>query len=146
TPEAIRAFVDAVGVTKVNSRTDYAMLEHAIRDDLNHRAPRVLAVLDPLKVTLTNYPEGQTEDLDAPYWPHDVPKEGSRPVPFSRELVIERDDFMEEPVKGYKRLAPGRAVRLRHGYVITCDEVVKNDAGDIVELRCSVHPGTLGSN
>ena len=133
-----------MGVAKFNSRIDIAKLEFAIRDDLNTRAPRVLCVLRPLKVTLTNYPEGETETLDAPFWPHDVPKEGSRPLPFSRTLYIDRDDFMESPPKGFHRLSPGAEVRLRYAYVIRCDEVVKDDAGEIVELRCSYDPATRG--
>ncbi|MDX1545405.1 MAG: glutamine--tRNA ligase/YqeY domain fusion protein [Rhodothermales bacterium] len=145
TPEAIRAFAQIVGVTRVNSRVDLGLFEYALRDDLNHRAPRVMAVLDPLKVVLTNGPE-TPETLDADYWPHDVPKEGTRPVPFSRTLYIERDDFREEPPARYKRLAPGRSVRLRHGYVVTCDEVVKDGDGRVVELRCSYDPGTLDAN
>ncbi len=146
TPEAIRTFCDMIGVAKANSRVDYAMLEYAIRDDLNTRAPRVLAVLDPLRVVLTNLPEDHEETLEAAYWPHDIPKEGTRPVPFGRTLYIDRADFQEHPPKGYKRLAPGRAVRLRHGYVITCDEVVRDADGRVTELRCSVDRATLGSN
>jgi glutaminyl-tRNA synthetase len=146
TPEALRAFWDSVGVTKAENRIEISRLEHAIRDDLNHRAPRVLCVLRPLKVVLTNYPEGDTEWLDASYWPHDVPNEGSRPVPFTRELYIDRDDFMESPPKGFFRLSPGGEVRLRYGYVIRCDEVVKDAAGEVVELRCSYDPATRGGN
>ncbi len=144
TPEAIRALCEAVGVAKANSVVDLAQLEHAIRDDLNRRAPRVLAVLRPLKVVLTNYPEDQVERLDAPYWPRDIPREGSRQLPFSRTLFIERDDFMEEPPKGYFRLAPGREVRLRYGYLIRCEEVVKDAGDEIVELRCTYDPATRG--
>jgi glutaminyl-tRNA synthetase len=106
----------------------------------------VLCVPRPLRVVLTNYPEGKTEELDAPYWPHDVPNEGSRPLPFSRELYIDRDDFMESPPKGFFRLSPGAEVRLRYGYVIRCDEVVKDERGDVVELRCSYDPDTRGGN
>ncbi len=144
TPEAIRSFSEAIGVAKANSVVDVAMLEHAIRDDLNARAPRVLCVLRPLKVVLTNYPEDRVEWLDAPYWPRDIPREGSRQLPFSRTLFIERDDFMEEPPKGYFRLAPGREVRLRYGYFIRCEEVVKDGSGEIVELRCTYDPATRG--
>ncbi|MDX1489440.1 MAG: glutamine--tRNA ligase/YqeY domain fusion protein, partial [Acidiferrobacterales bacterium] len=146
TPEAIRAFWERVGVAKVNSRVDISLLEYSIRDDLNHRAPRVMAVLKPLKVTITNYPEDQEEWLEASYWPHDVPKEGSRNIPFSGTLFIERDDFMEEPSKKFYRLAPGREVRLRYGYFITCNEVIKDDAGEIVELLCTYDPATKGGN
>ncbi|MBV9772608.1 MAG: glutamine--tRNA ligase/YqeY domain fusion protein, partial [Gemmatimonadetes bacterium] len=146
TPEAIRAFWERMGVAKFNSRVDIGKLEFAIRDDLNHRAPRVLCVLRPLKVTLTNYPEGESEELDASYWPHDVPNEGSRPLPFSRELFIDRDDFMENPPKGFFRLSPGGEVRLRYAYVIRCDEVIRDGSGEVVELRCSYDPATRGGN
>jgi glutaminyl-tRNA synthetase len=144
TPESIRAFWEGIGITKAENRIEISRLEHAIRDDLNFRAPRVLCVLQPLRVVITNYPGGQTEELDAPYWPHDVPKEGSRLLPFSRELYIDRDDFMENPPKGFFRLTPGGEVRLRYGYVIRCDEVVKDERGDIVELRCTYDPATRG--
>jgi glutaminyl-tRNA synthetase len=146
TPEAIRKFCDLVGVAKTDSRVDIEKLEYCVRDDLNSRAPRVLCVLRPLKVTLTNYPDGQVEELDAPHWPHDIPKQGSRKVPFSRTLYIERDDFMEDPPKRFFRLAPGREVRLRYGYFITCTEVVKNDAGEVVELLCTYDPATRGGD
>jgi glutaminyl-tRNA synthetase len=146
TPEALRAFWEAAGVTKAPQRIEMSRLEHAMRDDLNHRAPRVLCVLRPLRVVITNYPEGRTEELDAPYWPHDVPNEGSRPLPFSREILIDRDDFAEEPPKGFFRLSPGREVRLRYGYVIRCDEVIKDERGEIVELRCTYDPATRGGN
>jgi glutaminyl-tRNA synthetase len=146
TPEAIRAFWERMGVAKFNSRIDIAKLEHAIRDDLNTRSPRVLCVLRPLKVTITNYPEGRTEELDAPYWPHDVPNEGSRLLPFSRTVYIDRDDFMEDPPKGFHRLSPGAEVRLRYAYVVRCDEVVRDDAGEVVELRCSYDPATRGGS
>ncbi len=144
TPEAIREFANRIGVAKTNSRVDAAIFEAAIRDDLNYRAPRVLAVLRPLKVVLTNYPTGHVEHLVAPYWPHDVAREGSRELPFSRELYIERDDFMESPPKGFHRLMPGGRVRLRHAYIIRCDEVVKDAGGEITELRCTYDPETLG--
>jgi len=142
TPEAIRAFADMIGVAKTESRVDIGKLEYAIREDLNAKAPRVLAVLRPLRVTITNFPEGEVEWIDAPYFPRDVGREGSRRVPFAREILIERDDFTEEPPPGYRRLAPGRAVRLRHAYVIRCDDVVRNDAGEVVELRCSYDPAS----
>ncbi len=146
TPEAIREFANRIGVAKANSRVDIGIFEAAVRDDLNYRAPRVLAVLRPLRVVLINYPDGKIEHLDAPYWPHDVPREGSRIVPFSRELLIEHDDFMEHPPEGFRRLVPGGLARLRHAYVIRCDEAVKNAAGEIVELRCTYDPDTLGKN
>jgi glutaminyl-tRNA synthetase len=144
TREAIRAFCDAVGVAKANSVVDVAMLEHAVRDDLNYRAPRVLCVFDPLKVTITNFPEGEEDWLDGDYWPRDIPKEGTRPLPFSRELWIERSDFMEDPPGKFYRLAPGREVRLRYGYFIRCEEVVKDARGEVVELRCTYDPETRG--
>jgi glutaminyl-tRNA synthetase len=142
TPESIRSFCEMIGVAKANSMVDYAKLEYAVRDELNHRAPRVMAVLRPLKVVLTNYPEGERESLEAPYWPHDVPKEGTRDVPFTRELYIERTDFMESPTKKYYRLAPGREVRLRYAYVIRCDEIIKDDAGEVMALHCTYLPDT----
>jgi glutaminyl-tRNA synthetase len=146
TPEAIRAFADGIGVARVDGRVEIGKLEHAIRDDLNMRVPRVLCVLKPLKVVITNYPEGQVEELDAPSYPHDVPKEGSRKLPFTRELYIERDDFMEDPPKKFFRLAPGREVRLRYAYFITCTDVVKDASGEIVELHCTYDPATKGGD
>ena len=146
TPEAIRDFCETVGVARKDARTELAVYEHAVRNDLNMRVPRVLCVVNPLKVVLTNYPEGQVEELDASYYPHDVPLTGSRKVPFSRELYIERDDFMEDPPRKFFRLAPGREVRLRYGYLITCTDVVKNERGEVVELRCTYDPETRGGN
>jgi len=146
TPEGLRDFVVTAGVSRKPQRTELATLEHAIRNDLNMRVPRVMCVVRPLKVVITNYPEGQVDQLEASYYPHDVPKTGSRVVPFSRELYIERDDFMENPPKKFFRLAPGREVRLRYGYFITCNEVVRNDAGEIVELRCTYDPATRGGD
>jgi glutaminyl-tRNA synthetase len=133
-------------VARKDARTELATWEHAVRNDLNMRVPRVLCVMKPLKVVLTNYPEDLVEELEAPSYPHDVPKEGSRTLPFSRELWIERDDFMEDPPKKFFRLAPGREVRLRYGYLITCQEVVKDAAGNVVELRCTYDPATRGGN
>jgi glutaminyl-tRNA synthetase len=142
-PEAIRKFCDMVGVAKTDSRVDLEKLEFAIRDDLNPEVPRVLCVLRPLKVVITNCPEGQVEELEAPYYPRDVPKEGSRTLPFSRELYIERDDFMDDPPKKFFRLAPGREVRLRYAYIIKCQEVIKDPkSGEITELRCTYDPET----
>ena len=146
TAEAIRTFIDTIGVARNPARVELATFEHAVRDDLNMRVPRVMAVLRPLKVVLTNYPEGQVEELDAPYYPHDVPLTGSRTVPFSRELYIERDDFMEDPPKKFFRLAPGREVRLRYAYLITCQEAVKDATGEIIELRCTYDPATRGGD
>ncbi len=146
TPEAIRAFASTIGVARKEARTELATFEHEVRNDLNMRVPRVLCVVKPLKVVLTNYPEGEVEELDASFYPHDVPLTGSRKVPFSRELWIERDDFMEAPPKKFFRLAPGREVRLRYGYFITCQEVIKDAAGEIVELRCTYDPATRGGD
>ena len=145
TPEAMRAFCEDIGVTRFNGLTNLVVLENAVRGDLNRRAPRYLAVLKPLKVVLTNYPEGQVEQLEAVNNPED-PAAGSRQVPFSRELYIEQDDFMESPPKQFFRLAPGREVRLRYGYFITCQEAIKDAAGNIVELRCTYDPETRGGN
>ena len=143
TPEAIRDFCDRIGVAKADSVVDVALLEYCLREDLNRRAPRRMAVLRPLKVVLTNYPEGRRERLEAVNNPED-PAAGTRLVPFSRELYIERDDFMEDPPKKFFRLAPGREVRLRYAYFITCEDVIKNDQGEIVELRCTYDPHTRG--
>jgi glutaminyl-tRNA synthetase len=140
TPAAVRHFAELAGVGRTENRTDIGKLEFAIRDGLNHIAPRVLCVLRPLAVTITNYPEGQVEELEAPYFPRDVPREGSRALPFSRELFIDRDDFMEDPPADYHRLSPGAEVRLRYGYVIRCDEVVRGEDGEVVELRCTYDP------
>ena len=143
TPESIQAFCDLIGIGKAENRVDIALLEYSIRNDLNYKAPRVMAVLKPLKVVITNYPEDKVEMLDASYWPHDVPKEGSRKVPFSRELYVEQGDFKENPSKKFFRLAPGQEVRLRYAYVIKCDEVIKDEAGNVVELRCSYDPESI---
>ena len=146
TPEAIRSFCNQIGVAKADSIVDIQLLEHCLREDLNRRAPRVMAVLDPLKVVIDNYPEGQVEELDAINNPED-PAAGTRRVPFSRELFIEREDFMEEPPKKFYRLAPGREVRLRYGYYITCTKVVKDSkSGEIKELHCSYDPATRGGD
>ena len=143
TPESIRNFCEQVGVAKRQNVIDIAMLEHAVRDDLNKRAPRALAVLRPLKVVIENFPIGQTEELEAVNNPED-PDAGTRKLPFSRELYIERDDFMEDPPRKFFRLAPGREVRLRYGYFITCTDVIKDDSGEVVELRCTYDPETRG--
>jgi glutaminyl-tRNA synthetase len=143
TPEAIRSFLDKIGVTKYNSITDIALLEHCLRDDLNRRSVRVLGVMDPIRVIIDNYPEGATEYLSAVNNPED-PNAGTRDVPFSRELFIEREDFMEDPPKKFFRLAPGAEVRLRYGYFITCQRVVKDDAGQVLELHCTYDPQTRG--
>lgn len=145
TPEAIRDFCDVIGVTKFNSLTDMSVLENSLRADLNKRADRAMAVLNPLKVVIENYPEGQTEELEAVNNPEDE-SAGTRIVPFSRELYIEQDDFMEDPPKKFFRLGPGREVRLRWAYFIKCVDVVKDANGEIVELRCTYDPETKGGN
>ncbi len=145
TPEAIRNFCDAIGVAKRDAVVDVAQLEHAIRDDLNRRSSRVMAVVRPLRVVIENYPEGQTEELDAVNNPEDA-SAGTRKVPFSKVLYIERDDFRQDPPKQFFRLAPGREVRLRYAYFITCKEVVKDASGNIVELRCTYDPATRGGD
>jgi glutaminyl-tRNA synthetase len=144
-PEAIRDFVRAIGVARADSLVDIAMLEHAIREVLNRDALRRMAVLKPLKVIIENYPEGQVEELDAVNNPED-PAAGVRKVRFGREIYIERDDFMEDPPKKYFRLAPGREVRLRYAYFVTCRSVEKNAAGEVVALRCTYDPLTRGGN
>ena len=145
TPEAIRSFCATIGVTRYNGLTDMVVLENALRDDLNKSAPRRMAVLRPLKVVITNYPEGQTDELDAVNNPEDA-SAGTRQVPFSRELYIERDDFMEDPPKKFFRLAPGREVRLRYAYFIKCEEAIKDADGNVVELRCTYDPATRGGD
>jgi len=145
TPEGIRLFTKRIGVDKTNSRVQFEVLENAIRDDLNARAPRVMAVLRPLKVTLSNYPTDRTEWLEADYWPRDIDKSGSRQVPLARALYIERSDFSLNPPEGWTRLAPGGEVRLRHAYFIRCDEVITDPvSGEAVELRCTVDLDSLG--
>jgi glutaminyl-tRNA synthetase len=144
-PEAIRNFVGAIGVSKTNGTLELAMLEHFVREDLNKRAPRVMAVLRPLKVVIDNYPEGQVEEVEAVNNPEDE-SAGKRKVPFSKVLYIEQDDFREDPPKQYYRLSPGREVRLRYGYFITARSVVKNDAGEVAEVHCTYDPATRGGN
>jgi len=146
TPESIRNFCERIGVAKTDSTIDIALLEHCIREDLNKRAPRVMAVLRPLRVVIDNYPEDQTEEVDAVNNPED-PDMGMRKVPFSRVLYIERDDFREDPPPKFFRLAPGREVRLRYAYFITCVGVVKDEhTGEVVELRCTYDPASRGGN
>jgi len=145
TPESIRDFCSRIGVAKKENVIDVAQLEHSVRDDLNRRAPRVLGVLRPLKVIITNYPEGKVEEVDVINNPED-PAAGYRKVPFSRELYIEQDDFREDPPKKFFRLWPGREVRLRCAYFLTCHEVVKDAAGEVVELRCTYDPATRGGD
>jgi glutaminyl-tRNA synthetase len=146
TPEAIRNFCQRVGIAKRDTVTELALLEHSIREDLNQRASRVMAVLDPLKVVITNYPGGQVEEFDAINNPED-PGMGSRKVPFSQEIYIERDDFLEDPPSRFYRLAPGREVRLRYAYYITCDDVIKDEVtGEITEVRCTYDPQSRGGS
>jgi len=145
TPQAIRNFSGAIGVSKTTGSIELAMLEHFVREDLNKRAPRAMAVLRPLKVVIDNYPESETEEMDAVNNPED-PGAGTRKVPFSRVLYIEQDDFREIPPPKYFRLSPGREVRLRYGYFITCKSVVKNDQGEVVEVHCTYDPATRGGN
>jgi glutaminyl-tRNA synthetase len=145
TPEAVRNFCGAIGVSKTNGSIELAMLEHFVREDLNQHAPRVMAVLRPLKVVIDNYPESQVEEMDAVNNPEDA-SAGTRKVLFARVLYIEQDDFREVPPKGYFRLSPGREVRLRYGYLVTCNSIVKNDQGEVVEVHCTYDPATRGGN
>ncbi|MBN1651103.1 MAG: glutamine--tRNA ligase/YqeY domain fusion protein [Bacteroidales bacterium] len=143
TPQALRAFSDRIGIAKRNNVIDVSLLEHSVREDLNQRAKRVMAVLNPLKVTIKNYPEGQSEELEAVNNPEDE-SAGTRMIPFSREIYIERDDFMEDAPKKFFRLAPGREVRLRYAYFITCEDIIKDQAGNITELICTYDPLSKG--
>jgi len=143
TPEAIRNFCERIGVAKANSTVDIALLEHCLREDLNLRAPRAMAVLRPLKVVIDNYPEGQVEWFDAEINP-EKPELGTRKIPFAKVIYVEQDDYSEDPPKGWFRLAPGKEVRLKYAYYITCREVVKNDAGQVVELHCTYDPASRG--
>ena len=144
-PAALREFVSRVGVARANSVVDVAMLDSAIRDTLNPIAPRRMAVLRPLKLIIENYPEGQTETLEAINHP-DHPELGTRPITFGREIYVEQDDFMENPPKKFYRLSPGKEVRLRYGYLVTCREIIKDDAGTVIALRCTYDPETRGGN
>ena len=142
-PESLRLFAKTIGVSKTNSVVDYALLDHCLREDLNMRAQRVMAVIDPLKVVITNYPEGEVEYFDAENNPEDE-SAGTRKIPFSREIYIEREDFMENPPKKYFRLSPGGEIRLKHAYYITCTDVIKDPEGKITELRCTYDPDSRG--
>ncbi len=144
TPEAILTFCDQIGIAKANSIVDVSQLEFCIRDDLNKKVPRVLCVINPLKVTIINY-EG-TEEIDAPYYPHDIPKNGTRKLPFSNEIYIDRDDFEENPPKGYYRLTPNQPVRLRHGYIISCEKIIKDNDGNIVEIKAKYYANSKSGN
>jgi len=145
TPEAIRNFCSEIGMAKAESTIDIAFLEHFVREDLNKKAPRVMGVLNPLKVVIDNYPEGRSEELDAINNPEDL-SAGKRPVPFSKILYIEKEDFMEDPPKKFYRLAPGREVRLRYAYFIKCNDVIKDKDGNITELHCTYDPETKGGD
>jgi glutaminyl-tRNA synthetase len=145
TPEALRNFCGAIGVSKTNGLIELGLLEHHVREDLNRRALRVMAVLRPLRVVIDNYPEGQTEEMEAVNNPEDA-SAGTRRVPFSRVLYIEQEDFREDPPKQYFRLSPGREVRLRYGYFVTCTRVIKDDQGNVVEIHCTYDPATRGGN
>ena len=145
TPESLRDFLERVGVNKRQGAVEMALLEHCLREDLNLRAPRAMAVMRPLKVVIENYPEDQVDEIDAINNPEDA-SAGTRKVPFSRELWVERDDFMEDPPRKFFRLSPGREVRLRYAYFITCNDVIKNAAGEVIELRCSYDPETRGGD
>ena len=143
-PQALRAFAERVGVSKAASMVDLALLDHTIRDDLNHEAPRVMAILRPLEVVVETWTKGETDWIDASLWPHDVPKEGSRKVPFTRRLYIDRDDFAADPPRKWRRLSPGAEVRLRYGYWVRCTRVETDDSGKVVRLFCSHDPETRG--
>ncbi len=145
TPEAIRAFCERIGVSKRNSAVDVALLEHAVREDLNARCRRVMGVVRPLRVVLENYPEGQQDSFEAPWFPDD-PSRGGRSLPFGRVVYIDHDDFAENPPKGWFRLTPGGEVRLRHACIIKCERVVKDASGAVVELRCTWDPDSKGGN
>jgi glutaminyl-tRNA synthetase len=145
TPQSIRNFAEKIGIAKRDNTVETSLLEHSVREDLNKRAPRVMAVLQPLKIVIENYPEEQTEELAAVNNPEN-PKEGTRNVPFSRELFIERNDFMEDPPRKFFRLAPGREIRLRYAYFITCTQVIKDENGHVIEIRCTYDPETKGGS
>jgi glutaminyl-tRNA synthetase len=145
TPAAIRRFAERIGVSRRDSIVDVGLLEHALREDLNATSPRTMAVLRPLKLVIENFPESEEVEIDAPYSPDD-PSFGSRRVHLTREIFIEQDDFMEEPMKKWFRLAPGKEVRLRYGALVTCNEAIKDASGNVVELRCSWDPQSKGGN
>jgi glutaminyl-tRNA synthetase len=146
TAQAIRTFCDRIGLAKRDSVVDIALLEWAVRDHLNTTAPRTMGVLRPLKVVIENYPEDRVDEFEAPYYPDDPPAMGTRTVPFCRELFVERSDFLEDPPRKFWRLAPGREVRLRWAYLVTCTDVVKDADGEVVEVRCTYDPESRGGN
>ncbi len=141
---AVRSFCRDIGVSRTQGRVEISRFEHAVRDELEEKAPRVMGVVHPLRVTITNFPEDETDWIEAPHWPRNIDRSDTRDLPFTKELYIDRDDFRMDPPDGYYRLAPGREVRLRYGYFITCDEVVRNEEGEVVELRCTYDPDTRG--
>ena len=143
TPESIREFADRIGVAKRDGVVDIALLDHCLREDLNKKALRVMVVLDPVKVIITNYPEDQVEELEAENNPEDE-SAGKRKIPFSHVIYIERSDFMEDPPKKFFRLGPGREVRLKHAYYVTCTDFIKNEIGDVTEIHCTYDPTTKG--
>jgi glutaminyl-tRNA synthetase len=145
TPQSIRNFAEKIGIAKRDNTVEISLLEHSVREDLNKRAPRVMAVLQPLKIVIENYPEEQTEELAAVNNPEN-PEAGTRTVPFSRELFIEQNDFMEDPPRKFFRLAPGREIRLRYAYFITCTQVIKDENGHVIEIRCTYDPETKGGS
>jgi glutaminyl-tRNA synthetase len=145
TPSSIRNFCEKIGVTKINSLTDVALLEHCLREDLNKKAYRVMGVLNPLKVIITNYPDDQVEEMEAINNPEDS-SAGTRKVPFSKVLYIEKDDFMEDAPKKFFRLTVGREVRLRYAYFVTCTDIIKDENGEIVEIHCTYDPASKGGN
>ena len=144
TPESIRTFCEKIGIGRSDNTVEMAMLEYAIRDDLNTKVPRAMAVLNPVKLVIDNYPEGQTEEFDAVNFPDDPPKMGSRKVPFGKELYIEKTDFMEDAPRKYFRLTPGKEVRLRWAYLVTCTHCVKDENGEVIEVHCTYDPETKG--
>jgi glutaminyl-tRNA synthetase len=146
TPAAIRDFAERIGVAKANSTVDVGILEYCIRDDLHAKSPRVMAVLDPVRLVIENYPKGEEEFLQAPFWPSDHPTKETRRLPFGREIWIERNDFMEQPSKKFYRLAPGKEVRLRYAYFVTCTDVLKDENGAIREIRCTYDPDSRGGS
>jgi glutaminyl-tRNA synthetase len=145
TPEAIRTFCANIGVSKTNGIVEFQLLEHYLREDLNSRALRAMAVLDPIRLVIDNYPEGQTEEFEASNNPEDE-SAGKRKIPFSKVVYIDRDDFREEPPKGFHRLSPGKEVRLRNAYFVKCNEVIKDASGEVVELRCTYDPESKGGH
>ena len=146
TPSSIRLFAERIGISKAETWISFSIFEQAVRDDLNPAVPRVMGVLRPLKLVIDNYPDDLEEEFAAPYFPDDPPKMGERMLPFSKEIYIERDDFMEDPPNKFFRLAPGREVRLRRAYIVKCESVVKNEQGEVTEVHCTYDPESRGGN